>query len=141
VRFFDAFFQVVTSVSTAGIVLLLAAPSLGATGLLRGRVIDEETGEPLAARVYLADAEGKHHLPQTGGGGALALYDNVDAGTGIRETYAAVGAGAFHADLPAGRYELPAERGQDVQPEAALAEYREALRIYRSIADAPAAEE
>ena len=49
----------------SGVLLLLGTVQLAAqTIAVRGDIVDADTGQPLAARLYLQGADGKWHFPK-----------------------------------------------------------------------------
>ncbi len=102
---------------TWGLMMILPVEADQAgTGVLVGRIVDDETGEAIPARVYIADGAGGFHFPLPQPKGSVVVHDNTDRGTGIREAYAAVGPIPFRAELPAGRYRVTVERGKEYVP-------------------------
>ncbi len=87
-----------------------------AGGWLAGRVVDDATGMPVAARVYLTDKRGQPHLIPSRGERPTASYDKTDGPTGIREAYSLPPAEPVRVELPAGTYEVVIERGKEYLP-------------------------
>ncbi len=82
-------------------------------GVLIGRVVDDATGKPLAARVYVTGPDGRPYLPPAREGESIAHYDVT---RGSREVYAAVGAHPFRVEVPAGETVVTVERGKEYLP-------------------------
>lgn len=106
-----------TWLKIASLVLLLP-PAVAADGqehTLRGRIVDAESGEVLAARVYLQDEQGAWHFAGSASQqGAAVPYDKMRGESVERHT--ALSAHPFQADLPPGRYTLTVERGKEYLP-------------------------
>jgi hypothetical protein len=85
---------------------------------LRGEVTDAETGELVAARVYVRDEEGGWHFVRTSDPEGLAVpYAKRNwINTNAVEMHTTVSAHPFVADLPAGRYVVEVERGKEYFP-------------------------
>jgi hypothetical protein len=79
-------------------------------------VRDDATDLPVPARLYVGDDGGRFLLPAVTGDRSVALYDCTDAGTGIRETYAAVTRYPVELELPPGRCAVTIERGKEYLP-------------------------
>ncbi len=103
--------------------LLICAAIVG-TGLLgnaaefRGRIVDRETGRPLAARIYLrnSDAEWLFVRSASEQGSALPYREAWVPIAGSVDRHTTVSAHPFRIDLPPGRYELTIERGKEYLP-------------------------
>jgi hypothetical protein len=87
-----------------------------AAGRLHGRIFDDATGQPVAARVYVSGSNGQHHFVASPPGGRAVRYDAMDAASDIRETYTCVDTAGFLIDLPPDRYEVVVERGKEYLP-------------------------
>jgi hypothetical protein len=96
---------------------LVAAPPPGAASELSGAIVDGETGQPVAARLYIRAADGKwrHVGSRTG----TAVPYEVRRGTSV-EIHTTLSAHPFEADLPPGTYTLTAERGKEYHPAQAV---------------------
>lgn len=106
-----------------GLVLtLLSIPTLVPTfagPTLEGRIVDEATGAPLAARLYIRAASGSwHHATSTSSNGMAVPYD-VRRGAESIEVHTSLSAHPFVAELPPGAYSLVAERGKEYLPATA----------------------
>jgi len=82
-------------------------------GRLFGKVIDRDTGETVACRVYLKGADGKLVFPEVSGEGSVVIYDK---GNGNGERHATINPGRFRARLPAGPAVITIERGKEYNP-------------------------
>lgn len=85
----------------------------------RGRIVDSNTGEPLAARVYLTDAGGNwFFVRSTAANGTVVRYDKTNwFQKESFEKHTTVSAHPFRAELPAGEYTITVERGKEYFPE------------------------
>ena len=90
-------------------VLLFVCATIHA-GEIRGRIVDE-SGKPLAARLYIQSKSGKHFLAE-GTGGSRHTHYNKDRGGSV-EVHTALDKGTFQATAPEGEYTLTAERGKE----------------------------
>ena len=99
--------------------LALVLASLGSLSLpkaeavpLRGRIVDDATGKPIPARVYVLDADGGwHHVASAAKDGTAVTYSKRRPGS--EELHTTLSAHEFSADLPAGKYTLIVERGKE----------------------------
>ena len=91
-------------------VLLSALVQHIQAGEIRGRIVDE-SGEPLAARLYIQSKAGKHFLA-IGTNGSRHTHYNKDRGGSV-EVHTALDKGSFTASVPEGRYTLTVERGKE----------------------------
>lgn len=102
------------------IVLLLISclQTLAIAGDLVGTVVDESTGSPLAARVYLRGPDGEWHFFQTDEpeGTAWPYAEQWVPMPRSVERHTTVSAHRFRATLAPGRYELTVERGKEYHP-------------------------
>jgi len=105
-----------------GILTMVAADAAGADGatgrtaMLRGEVVDAETGKALPARLYIRSAAGRwfHAKPASPKGSAVP-YSKERFRTSV-EVHTTLSAHPFAADLPPGRYTLTAVRGKEYLP-------------------------
>ncbi len=100
---------------TAIATLLEPSSTSGIAASLTGRIVDEKSGKPLAARVYVESAAGKWFFVQSA----------TDEGTAVRynktnwiqkdsfEKHTTVSAHPFQAELPTGEYTITVERGKE----------------------------
>ena len=115
----------------AGLALLVAEASLARAESLRGTIVDEATGKPVAARLYIRSAEGKWHFAASADPTGKAIPYDKERGPQSFERHTALTAHSFTADLPPGKYTITAERGKEYLPAEARLE----------IGDAPASVE
>ncbi len=87
------------------------------TALLKGEVVDADTGKPLACRLYLDGPGGKRYTATAPG----AIPYEKERG-GSLEVHTTLPAGTFEAALPPGSYTLTAERGKEYRRESVRAE-------------------
>lgn len=85
-------------------------------GRLRGRVVDAETGRPLACRVYVQSTDGqwlfvRSESPE----GSAVEYRKQRFPTSL-EMHATVSAHPFVVDVPPGAYRVRVERGKEFFP-------------------------
>lgn len=101
-----------------GLLLLLLATGRGRAVEFRARVVDEATGEDLAARVYLQDDSGGWHFVESVPPAPPAVRYDKQAKVNPRsvEMHTTVPAGEFRAELKPGRYRLTVERGKEYFP-------------------------
>lgn len=93
--------------------LTAVSPAWAAGSMLIGHVVDESTGEPLPARVYITGPDGNPYLPPPHKGESVAHYDVTRI---VREVYAAIGAHPFRVEVPAGKTTVTVERGKEYAP-------------------------
>ncbi|MCY2953041.1 MAG: CehA/McbA family metallohydrolase [Planctomycetota bacterium] len=100
------------------VLVLAACPAAALAVELRGAVVDEKTGRPVAARVYIRARDGGwHFVSSTSPDGSAVRYEkqnwiNKDA----VEMHTTVSADPFLADLPPGTYAFTVERGKEYFP-------------------------
>lgn len=94
-------------------VILIAGEGAHAE-IVTARIVDADTNEPIAARVYLQDDTGKF-LHVTNDQGTAVPYA-VQRSATSQEVHTSVSAHPFHADLSPGRYTLTVERGKEYLP-------------------------
>lgn len=114
--------------------LRLSALVALATGVVwgaefRGRVLDADSGQPVASRVYLQNAAGDWLFVSSTDpdGSALPYREEWVPMPGSVERHTSVSAHPFRAPLPAGEYTVEIERGKEFIP----------LRARFVMADAP----
>ncbi len=78
-----------------------------------GRVVDDQTGQPLPCRVYVESSEGDHYLVESDEGSAVSY--RVVRGES-KEIHTTISAHPFHALLAPGRYTVTAVRGKEYVP-------------------------
>jgi hypothetical protein len=81
----------------------------------RVSVIDADTGEPIPARVYLRNSEGKSLFVESESvkGSALPYQEQWVAMASSVEKHTTVSAHPFQLDLPKGKYVIEIERGKE----------------------------
>ena len=82
------------------------------SGELRGRVLDSQTGKPIAARIYLEDAKGQWFFVESVAvKGSAVRYDKTNwLRKDAFEKHTTISAHPFKANLPVGDYTLTVER-------------------------------
>lgn len=85
------------------------------TQSFRATVIDADTGEPIPARVYLRNSEGKSFFvkSESAKGSALPYQEQWVAMASSIEKHTTVSAHPFRLDLPNGEYVIEIERGKE----------------------------
>ena len=88
------------------------------TTRLTGRVIDDATGEPLPARIYIQGADGRWHFPESVAPEGTAIrYEKQNwANTNSVEFHTTLSAHPFQIDLKPGRHTVTVERGKEYVP-------------------------
>jgi hypothetical protein len=100
----------------------VAADPAGSAATLRGSIVDALTGEPLPARLYIRGESGKWHTVRSASpAGTAIVYDKRRSSASV-EVHTSLSAHPFVIELPAGRYELTAERGHEYVPGSATVE-------------------
>lgn len=100
-------------------VVLCAAPAgsppLAPAGKLHCRVVDAETGQPLACRVWIRSDDGQWFFPNSEApeGSAVPYKKPSISDRSIVEMHTTVSAHPFAAELPPGRYTVVVERGKE----------------------------
>src|SRR5262245_6192124 len=105
--------------------LLLVTPGTGPedqparTTLLRGEVVDADTGRPIPCRVSIRGEDASWYFPESESprGSAVASRKAAIGNPAIVEMHTTLSADPFVARLPEGRYVLTAERGKEYHPE------------------------
>ena len=80
---------------------------------LRGRIVDSQTGKPIAARIYITSGQGKWFFVESPNPkGNAVRYDKTNwLRKDAFEKHTTVSAPPFRAELPPGKYTLAVERG------------------------------
>jgi hypothetical protein len=122
----------------AGFALLVVEVSPAKAEPLRGTIVDEATGKPLAARLYIRSADGKWHFAASADPAGKAVSYDKERGPQSFERHTTLSAHPFTADLPPGKYTLTAERGKEYLPAEATIEIGDApasveLKLHRWI--------
>jgi hypothetical protein len=86
--------------------------------VLNGEVLDADTGEPLACRVYIQDDKGKWYFPGCASpdGSAVVHKKQNWANKKSVEFHTTVSAHPFTIELPPGQYMFTIERGKEYFP-------------------------
>ncbi len=92
------------------------APNRIIAAAFTGVIVDAESGEPLAARVYLQSKSGWHFVRSTHNEGSAVLYQKQRAEGRSVEMHTTVSPHPFVSDLPPGSYTMTVERGKEYLP-------------------------
>jgi len=95
---------------------MVLCASSAAGGVIRGEVVDADTGRVVPARVYIRAAGGGWHFAKSAAAGGSAVEYRVKRFANCVEMHTTLSAHPFLADVPAGRYTLRAERGKECLP-------------------------
>jgi hypothetical protein len=87
--------------------------------LVDGEIVDNSTGKPLAARVYIRGANGTWHFPKSAFAlGSAFRYERRNwINTNAVEMHTTLSAHPFRAELLPGRYTVTVEHGKEFFPE------------------------
>lgn len=96
--------------------LIIAAESPETPISLRAKVIDAESGEPIAARVYIQQGEEWFFAKTDSKEGTAQEYRRQKPKSSSIEMHSAVSAHPFTAPLPPGEYTITIERGKEYLP-------------------------
>ena len=108
---------------SAAFALLSLVPASGLTGApaairVGGEITEAQTGQPLAARIYIRGADGTWHFPQSAAAGGSAIrYERERRNSDSFEKHTTLSAHPFRLELPPGRYTFTIERGKEYLPE------------------------
>ncbi|MBS0204000.1 MAG: CehA/McbA family metallohydrolase [Planctomycetes bacterium] len=80
---------------------------------LRGRVLDFDTQQPVAARIYIQGADGKWFFPKSASPDGTAIEFKRQAGPTSLEQHVTLSAHPFVVDVPAGKCTITIERGKE----------------------------
>lgn len=95
---------------------------------LRGTIVDSATNEPLAARLYIQDDQGRFfHAKSAASVGSAVEFSKQRPPKSV-EIHTTLSAHDFIADLPPGKYELTVERGKEYHTTTAQVDLREGPR-------------
>jgi hypothetical protein len=100
----------------AVVVLLAGVTRDSCAGELLGEVVDSVSGRTVAARIYIHGADGSWHLATAADPAGSAIGYSKQYSEHSVEIHTAVSPHRFRAELPAGRYEIVAERGKEYVP-------------------------
>jgi hypothetical protein len=95
------------------------APPAGDGAVLRGEVVDADTGRPIPCRISIRGADGSWFFPasESPQGSAVPYQKKAIGHPAIVEMHTTLSAGPFVVRLPAGHYVVTAERGKEYHPE------------------------
>lgn len=83
---------------------------------LRGEIVDDESGQPLPAKVSVKSANGTWYFPKSASPqGSAVEYKRQVAPTSL-EQHVTLSAHPFEVELPAGTYTVTVERGKEYVP-------------------------
>ena len=108
--------------SIASMLTLLAACSVSMAQnvtSLNGQVIDADTGELLACRIYIRGENGQWYFPRSAStnGSAIVYQKQIRANKNSTEMHTTLSANPFTIKLPSGKYKITAERGKEYFPQ------------------------
>jgi hypothetical protein len=95
------------------------AKSNSTTFALRGEVVDAESGQSVACRIYIQGADGSWHFAKSeaAGGSAVEYRKQKDWNPACVEMHTTLSAHPFVARVPPGKYTILVERGKEYFPE------------------------
>lgn len=93
--------------------LLLSSSAVSQEAVLRGQIVDAETRAPVAARIYIEDAAGKWHFPQSVGGSAVKYEKARPNIPGSIEMHTTLSAHPFELVTKPGPVTVTIERGKE----------------------------
>lgn len=82
---------------------------------VEGKIVDGDTGELIAARVYVRSSTGQWYFPTSTGNGTAIEYQRSAAEKSV-EMHTTLSADPFSLELPPGEYTIVAERGKEYLP-------------------------
>jgi hypothetical protein len=87
--------------------------------MLRGEVLDADSGRPVPCRVSIRSADGTWYFPESESprGSAVPYRKTASGNPASVEMHTTLSADPFIARLPEGRYGLTVERGKEYHPE------------------------
>lgn len=83
---------------------------------LRGRIVDDASGQPVAARIYVQGADGQWYFPRSASPEGSALELKRQAGERSLEMHVTLSAHPFIVDVPPGKVTILVERGKETMP-------------------------
>ncbi len=111
-----------TSVRLVLVAAFILASSSRARATIKGQIVDADTGQPIAARVYIERSDSKglagrwHFVEAAAPDGRVATYKKTRASGRSVEMHTAVSARSFIANVPAGEYRITVESGKEYRP-------------------------
>ncbi len=103
----------------SSVLLLILSFVCAADGavVLKGRVVDAETSESLAHRIYIRGENGKWYFPKSASpDGSAIVYEKQRGNRGSIEMHTTLSAHPFTVELPPGQYTITVERGKEYFP-------------------------
>jgi hypothetical protein len=94
--------------------LLLAGP---ADPVLQGRVVDADSGKPLACRISIRGTAGTCHFAKSVEGSTVEYFKQAGQNKASIERHVTLSAHPFKAELPPGTYTLTVQHGKEYLPE------------------------
>jgi len=87
--------------------------------LLNGQVVDADTGELLACRIYICGENGQWYFPRSAStnGSAIVYKKQNRANKNSIEMHTTLSANPFTIRLPSGKYKITVERGKEYFPQ------------------------
>ena len=82
-----------------------------------GEIVDELSGRPTPARLYIQSGNGDWFFAESAPGGSAIRYEKRNwVRTNSAELHVTLSAHPFHVELPPGDYTFTAERGTEFRP-------------------------
>jgi len=105
-------------VSCLLLMVLFPLPARADTVTVTGKVLDADTGAPVACRVYVHGKDGRWHFARSAGAdGSAVIYRKQNRNNKESvEMHTTLSAHGFAVDLPPGEYEITVERGKEYFP-------------------------
>jgi len=105
------------SFSTMLLGLLVASTAVAQeTVTLKGSIVDAETGQPVAARIYIQGTDGKWYFPKSAVPEGTAIELKRQVSPTSLEQHVTLSAHPFVVDVPPGKYTITVERGKEYRP-------------------------
>ena len=105
-----------TLLAVCAILSALAAGAAEPTVAVTGAVVDAESPQLLAARVYVRSSDGTWFFPKSAAANGSAIEYRRRAATNSIEMHTTLSAHPFTVELPPGRYVFSAEHGKEFFP-------------------------
>lgn len=83
---------------------------------LRGRVIDADTQQLVAARIYIQGTDGTWYFPKSASPDGTAIEYKRQVSPASFEQHITLSAHPFKVEVPAGKYTITVERGKEYRP-------------------------